>query len=330
MASNAAHKLLVANRGEIAVRIIRTAKRLGLKAVAIYTPSDALSPHVIQADQTIALPTADPPSSEATAYLSAASIISICKQHTVTLVHPGYGFLSENADFAAQVIDSGMVWLGPRPEVIRSMGVKHIARKMAEEAGLEIVPGSKNLVASEVEALEVAERCGYPVVLKATAGGGGMGIFVCKDSIELQESFRSTKDRAKGLFSNDGLFIEKYYVAAHHIEIQIFGNGLGEVVHMRERECSVQRRHQKVIEETPSPFCAANPGLRERMCSAAVALGQKIKYGSAGTVEFLVDDTTAKFYFLEMNTRIQVEHPITEQIHAGLDIVELMIKQGPR
>ncbi|KAF8808826.1 hypothetical protein BYT27DRAFT_6537908 [Phlegmacium glaucopus] len=326
-----AHKLLIANRGEIAARIIRTAKKLGLRTVAIYTPSDALSPHVVLADEAVPLPSNNDTvsaTSEANAYLKGLSIISICQTHSVTLVHPGYGFLSENAEFAKQVVDAGMTWLGPRPDVIHLMGMKHEARKVAIQAGLEVVPGSDGLVTTVNDAMAVANKVGFPVILKATAGGGGMGMVVCSNESELKDKFQTTKDRAKVLFGNDGVFVERYYKAARHIEIQVFGNGNGEVVHMRERECSVQRRHQKVIEETPSPFCVAHLGLRERMCDAAVKLAQLIKYGSAGTIEFLVDQETASFFFLEMNTRIQVEHPVTEEIHPGLDIVELMIKQG--
>ncbi|KAH9475545.1 Putative urea carboxylase [Psilocybe cubensis] len=327
------HKLLVANRGEIAVRILQTAKRLGLKTVAIYTHSDSLSPHVLQADESVPLEQPESTvtnagSSEAAAYLSITSIIQICIKHSVTLVHPGYGFLSENAKFAAEVINNGIIWLGPRPEIIRSMGLKHEALDIARNAGLKSVPGSGGLLASEEEALNIAAQCGYPVLLKATAGGGGMGMIVCRDAESLRTSFQVAKNRAKTLFHDDGIFLERYFDAARHIEIQVFGNGQGDVVHMRERECSAQRRHQKVIEESPSPFCLAHPGLREQMCDAAVSLAKSIKYNSAGTMEFLVDEETANFYFLEMNTRIQVEHPVTEQIHPGLDLVELMIKQG--
>lgn len=322
------HKLLIANRGEIAARIIRTAKKLGLRTVAIYTPSDALSPHTTLADEAVPLSLGTDTTSEANAYLNGLSIVSICQTHSVTLVHPGYGFLSENAKFAKQVVDAGMIWLGPRPDIIHIMGMKHEARKVAIEASLEVVPGSGGLVTTVDDAIAVANEVGFPVILKATAGGGGMGMVVCSHESELNDKFQTTKDRAKILFGNDGVFVEKYFQAARHIEIQVFGNGLGDVVHMRERECSVQRRHQKVIEETPSPFCVVHLGLRERMCHAAVRLAQSIKYGSAGTIEFLVDEDTASFFFLEMNTRIQVEHPITEEIHPGLDIVELMIKQG--
>ncbi|KAG2148952.1 allophanate hydrolase subunit 2-domain-containing protein [Suillus clintonianus] len=328
----ASHKLLVANRGEIAVRIIRTAQRLGIATLAIYTSSDALSPHVAIADESAYLQNSpsdqEQPGSESKLYLSSATIISICRQHQVTMVHPGYGFLSENEEFAFSVEAAGMIWLGPQPDVIRIMGLKHEARYLAAKAGLQLVPGSQGLVNTLDEALSIANTIGFPVILKATAGGGGMGLLVCRNGSDLSNSFISAQERATSLFQNGGVFIERYYPAARHIEIQVFGNGLGDVVHMGERECSVQRRHQKVVEETPSPFVTGHPGLREDMCDAAVKLCKAIKYASAGTVEFLVDDESGQFFFLEMNTRIQVEHAITEAIHPGLDLVEMMLAQG--
>ncbi|KAF5378073.1 hypothetical protein D9615_007510 [Tricholomella constricta] len=316
-------KLLVANRGEIAVRIIRTAKALGLPTLAIYTPSDTLSLHVTQADEAVALPReqgANAGEPESRGYLAAATIISICLENSVTLLHPGYGFLSENADFATLVIDAGITWLGPPPQVIRMMGLKHEARAAAVQAGVPVVPGSLALLQTVTDALQEANRIGFPIMLKATAGGGGMGMVVCENEGDIKAQFLSTRGRAKNLFSTDGVFLERYFPSARHIEVQVFGNGRGDIVHMGERECSVQRRHQKVIEESPN--------LKQRMCDAAVNLCRAIEYSSAGTVEFLVDDTTGEFYFLEMNTRIQVEHPVTEATHPGLDLVELMIKQG--
>ncbi|TFK35167.1 allophanate hydrolase subunit 2-domain-containing protein [Crucibulum laeve] len=323
-------KLLIANRGEIAVRIIRTAKQLSLRTIAIYTPSDASSPHVSLADEAVALPLPDNASgeSEAKAYLSPASILSICQEHHVTLVHPGYGFLSENAEFASLLSNAGITWLGPKAEIIKIMGMKHEARKVAVKAGLSVVPGSDGLVETVEYALKVARDIGFPVILKATAGGGGMGMVICRNEIELREKVSETQDRAEILFGNNGVFLERYFPKARHIEIQVFGNGEGDVVHMAERECSVQRRHQKVIEESPSPFFEDHPGLRERMSQGAVELCRLINYASAGTIEFIVDNKTGGFYFLEINTRIQVEHPITEATHPGLDLVRLMIQQG--
>ncbi|KAF8152533.1 AHS2-domain-containing protein [Crassisporium funariophilum] len=341
-----AHILLIANRGEIALRIILTARKLGLRTIAIYTPSDALSPHVSSASLAVPLPlhTTDPttcsatPVSEASAYLNIDAIIAICKAHAATLVHPGYGFLSENADFASRVLAAGMTFLGPSLSIIRAMGSKHEARLVALAAGLQVVPGSEGLVGHVDEAVRVARGSGW---------GWGMGMVVCRDEGELMSRFDDAKRRAKALFGDGGVFLERYYEAARHVEVQVFGNGRGDVVHMRQRECNVQRRHQKVIEESPSPFCEAHPGLRERMCDAAVRLCRGIQYGSAGTVEFLVDENTTDFFFLEMNTRIQVyrflsqsctptltilvfqvEHPVTEAIHPTLDIVHLMIAQG--
>lgn len=328
------HKLLVANRGEIAVRIIRTAQRLGIATVAIYTSSDALSPHVTIADEAVHLQSrasdqqVEQLVSESKLYLSSAIIISICMQYRVTMVHPGYGFLSENEEFALSVEAAGIIWLGPQPDIIRTMGLKHEARRLAADAGLQLVPGSQGLVNTLDEALSIAKTIGFPVILKATAGGGGMGLLVCRNDSDLSKCFISAQERATSLFHNGGVFIERYYPAARHIEIQVFGNGLGDVVHMGERECSIQRRHQKVVEETPSPFVASHSGLREDMCDAAVKLCKTIKYASAGTVEFLVDDESGVFFFLEMNTRIQVEHAITEAIHPGLDLVEMMLTQG--
>ncbi|KAG1748041.1 allophanate hydrolase subunit 2-domain-containing protein [Suillus lakei] len=320
------HKLLVANRGEIAVRIIRTAQRLGIATLAIYTSSDALSPHAAIADEAAHLQDRasdqEQLGSESKLYLSSAIIISICRTALC------YGFLSENEEFALSVEAAGMIWLGPQPDVIRIMGLKHEARRLAANAGLQLVPGSQGLVNTLDEALSIANMIGFPVILKATAGGGGMGLLVCRNGSDLSNCFISAQERATSLFHNGGVFIERYYPAARHIEIQVFGNGLGDVVHMGERECSVQRRHQKVVEETPSPFVTGHFGLREDMCDAAVKLCKTIKYASAGTVEFLVDDESGEFFFLEMNTRIQVEHAITEAIHPGLDLVEMMLAQG--
>ncbi|KAI0339186.1 urea carboxylase [Trametopsis cervina] len=323
------HKLLVANRGEIAVRILRTARRLLIPTVAIYTRTDATSPHVTAADMAIPLRADDPDqASNARGYLDIDAIVDICVTHGITLVHPGYGFLAENADFAAALVGKGIGWVGPRPDIIRGMGLKHQARAAAQRAGVPVVPGSGDAVLGDVEeAIRVAGEVGYPVLLKATAGGGGIGIAVCKSSEDIRAKFDATRERAASLFHDNGVFIERYFQAARHIEVQIFGNGQGHVIHMGERECSVQRRYQKVIEESPSPFLATFPDIRGRLCSAAVNLCKSMRYNSAGTVEFIVDDATGEFFFLEMNTRIQVEHTVTEMLHPSLDIVELMLTQ---
>ncbi|KAI0808367.1 urea carboxylase [Fomes fomentarius] len=326
MSNETAHKLLIANRGEIAVRILRTASRLKLRTVAIYADSDATAPHVVLADEAVELKLNT--GASARGYLDAEAIIAICKEHAVTLVHPGYGFLSENAPFAQMVADAGMTWLGPRPETITTMGLKHRARQLAQEVDVPVVPGCEGLLEEAEEAVAFADKVGYPIMLKSTAGGGGMGLVICNTPEEVRDKFLSTRARAQSLFHNDGLFVERYYPSARHVEVQVFGNGTGHAIHMGERECSVQRRHQKVIEESPSPFMLRHPGQWGKMCAAAVRLASHVQYESAGTVEFLVDDITGEFFFLEMNTRLQVEHPVTEQIHPGLDIVELMILQG--
>ncbi|KAF7341805.1 Urea carboxylase [Mycena sanguinolenta] len=303
------HKLLVANRGEIALRIIRTANSQGIKTVAIYTSSDALSPHVALADEALFLAPPTDGGPESQAYLAGPSIIALCKRNQVTMLHPGYGFLSENAVFAQAVLDAGIIWLGPTPSVIKTMGLKHLAREVAVEAGVVCVPGSAGLVTDE-------------------RGGGGMGMVICNDENALTNAFSKVTKRAEALFNFSGVFLERYFPSARHIEIQIFGNGMGDIVCMGERECSIQRRHQKIIEETPSPFLATRPQLRAAMCEAATRLAASVKYGSAGTVEFLVDNDTGDFFFLEMNTRIQVEHPVTEAVYPQLDLVGMMIQQG--
>ncbi|KAF7760920.1 hypothetical protein Agabi119p4_10329 [Agaricus bisporus var. burnettii] len=318
------HTLLIANRGEIALRIIRSAKKLALRTVSIYTPADATAPHVTLADTAVALPlSSGTNATEGTSYLNPEAILDICKSHNVTLVHPGYGFLSENAEFAEMVEKAGMGWLGPRGETIKLMGLKHLARDTVKSVGLGVVPGSDGLVEGNVE--DIVKKIGLPVIFKASAGGGGLGMVVCEKMEDIGSAFEGARSRAKTLFGNDGVFIERYIPRARHVEVQVFGDGEGNVIHLRERECSTQRRHQKVIEECPSPFLEEHPGLRERMCNAAVTLCRAIRYESAGTVEFLVDDASGAFYFLEMNTRIQVEHPITEVTHDDLDLIEMMI-----
>jgi urea carboxylase len=314
--------LLVANRGEIAVRIIRTAKASNIRTVAIYTQADAASIHVSTADEAVLLSGPD-----AKAYLDGDQIVEIAKTHKVNAVIPGYGFLSENTDFARQVADAGMVFCGPSPKCIEDFGIKHTARELAAKADVPIVPGTKGLVNSEDEAVEEAKKLGFPVMLKATAGGGGMGLLTCEDEKQVKESFKTVQSRGETLFKNAGLFIEKYFPSSHHIEVQVFGNGQGKAIHFGERECSIQRRHQKVIEECPSPFVTKHPELRKKLGDAAVRLAESIKYGSAGTIEYLVDDESADFFFLEMNTRLQVEHGITEMCY-NVDLVELMLKQA--
>ncbi|BGP50982.1 hypothetical protein JCM10450v2_006908 [Rhodotorula kratochvilovae] len=312
-----AHKLLIANRGEIAMRIMRSARDLGIPTVAVYMEADSSAPHALQADEAMLVP----------AYINQEALLEVCREKGVTMVHPGYGFLSENEDFAAKVEAAGLLWLGPTGSQIASMGLKHEARARAIAAKVPVLPGSE-LVATVAAALEQARRIGFPVMLKATGGGGGMGMSVCWSEKELEEKFDGTVGMTKTLFSNDGVFVEKFIPKARHIEVQVFGDGKGKVIHCGERECSVQRRQQKVLEEATSPFIDRHPEMREAMCSAAVRLCELIQYRSAGTVEFLVDDSTAEFYFLELNSRIQVEHAVTEMVRPGLDLVGLMIQLG--
>ncbi|PSK51622.1 Methylcrotonoyl-CoA carboxylase subunit alpha, mitochondrial [Elsinoe australis] len=314
--------VLIANRGEIAVRFAKTAKKLGVRTIAIYSNADAASLHVTAADDAILLP-----GSDSTAYTDSEAIIGLAQEHKADAIFPGYGFLSENADFARSVKGAGLAWIGPSPEAIEEFGVKHVARELAEKAGVPIVPGTKGLVVSEEDAVASSEKIGYPVMLKATGGGGGMGLITCNNPEEVKKGFQMVKSRGQTLFKNPGVFVEKYFPASHHVEVQVFGNGMGQAIHFGERECSIQRRHQKVIEECPSPFVEKHPGSRDKLCSAAVRLAESIKYGSAGTVETLVDDKTGDFFFLEMNTRLQVEHGITELCY-NVDLVELMIKQA--
>ncbi|KAL9577546.1 MAG: hypothetical protein Q9212_006297, partial [Teloschistes hypoglaucus] len=308
------------------------AQKLGIKTIAIYTEADAASSHVTDADVPILLSGGD----------SKGYTDVISKENNVNAIIPGYGFLSENADFARAVTAAGMAWVGPSPESIESFGLKHTARILAVKAGVPVVPGSDGLIASEEDAVNESERLGFPVMLKATAGGGGMGLATCNTVDEVKTSFATVKSRGETLFKNAGLFMERFYPDSHHIEVQVFGNGLGHAIHYGERECSIQRRHQKVIEECPSPFVTKHPGeyrglpledcltvsdVRERLCSAAVRLAESIKYGSAGTIEYLVDDDSGDFFFLEMNTRLQVEHGITELCY-DVDLVELMLRQA--
>lgn len=267
------------------------------------------------------------PGSNATAYTEEESILRIAAETGADAIIPGYGFLSENAHFARLIRDKGIAWVGPSPDSIEAFGIKHTARALAEEANVPIVPGTKGLVENEDVAAQEAERIGFPVMLKATGGGGGMGLITCNKAEEVREGFRMVQSRGETLFKNSGVFIEAFYPESHHIEVQIFGNGQGQAIHFGERECSIQRRHQKVVEECPSPFVERRPDLRAKLGDSAVRLAETIQYGSAGTVEYLVDDKTGDYFFLEMNTRLQVEHGITELCY-DVDLVELMLKQA--
>ncbi|KAI1336916.1 putative urea amidolyase [Xylariaceae sp. FL0016] len=314
--------VLVANRGEIACRIIRSAKKAGIRTVSVYTEPDLESQHVVAADTAYLL------SGEArSAYLDGSQIISIAKDQGAQAILPGYGFLSENAEFARMVAEAGLVFAGPSPEAIEIMGLKHTAREIAVGAGVPVVPGSRGLLQTSDDAISAATSLGFPVMLKATAGGGGMGLLVCQDEADVSKNFQMVQSRGNALFKNGGVFLERYYPDSRHIEVQVFGNGHGKAISIGERECSIQRRHQKVIEECPSPFIARYPDLRRNLTQHAVKLAETISYGSAGTVEYLVDDDTGDYFFLEMNTRLQVEHGVTEMCY-NVDLVLLMLRQA--
>jgi acetyl-CoA carboxylase, biotin carboxylase subunit len=307
--------VLVANRGEIARRIIRTAKLMGIRAVAVYSDADADLPYVGEADQAVRVGPAQP----AKSYLDAAAIIEAAAQTNAKAVHPGYGFLAENAGFARQVIAAGLTWVGPGPEAIEQMGDKIRARNLMEQAGVPVSPGSREPVTDIKAALAEGERIGYPVMVKAAAGGGGIGMGVAHNPADLNAAFDTARSRAERFFGSPEILLERYVQRARHVEVQILGLADGRVLALGERDCSVQRRHQKVAEETPSP--GVDHALREQMLAAAVRAGQAVGYQGAGTVECLVDTDAGSFVFLEMNTRLQVEHPVTELV-TGIDLVE--------
>ncbi|SDT16778.1 acetyl-CoA carboxylase, biotin carboxylase subunit [Brevibacterium siliguriense] len=307
--------LLVANRGEIARRIIRTAKRLGVHTIAIYDPVDVKLPFVAEADEAVALSGETPVKS----YLDGDAILKIAVEHGASAVHPGYGFLAESADFARSVTEAGLKWVGPSAEAIVKMGDKVESRRAVAEAGVPISGDAGAAQNCAAEAVAEAHRIGYPVMVKASAGGGGIGMAVAHDDEELRTAFENTRSMAARSFGNDRVFVECFIAAARHVEVQILGCEDGTIVELGERDCSTQRRHQKVIEESPAPNL--NPETRDRLIESAIAAAKSVNYVNAGTVEFLVDTTTGDFVFLEMNTRIQVEHPITELTH-GVDIVE--------
>jgi len=310
-------KILIANRGEIALRVIRAAREMGIASVAVHSTADSDAMHVRMADESICIGPA--PSSES--YLSKAAIISACEITGAQAVHPGYGFLSENAAFAQALEDHGITFIGPSAEHIRIMGDKITAKETAKSLGIPVVPGSDGGVPDFETARTVAAQIGYPVIIKATAGGGGRGMKVAKSEPELEVAFRTARSEAKAAFGNDEVYMEKYLQRPRHIEIQVFGDGKGKAVHLGERDCSLQRRHQKVFEEAPGPVIT--PEMRDsigRICADAVA---KINYIGAGTIEFLFED--GEFYFIEMNTRLQVEHPVTEYIF-DVDLVREQIR----
>jgi propionyl-CoA carboxylase alpha chain len=311
-------KILIANRGEIACRVIRTAHAMGIKTVAVYSEADIDARHVEIADEAVCI--GPPPSKES--YLVMDRIIEACKQTGAQAVHPGYGFLSENMEFSRRLEDEGIVFIGPKHYSIGAMGDKIASKKLARDARVNTIPGYNDPIEAPSHAVEIARKIGYPVMIKASAGGGGRGLRVAWNDTEAAEGFESCRAEAKNAFGDDRVFIEKFVEEPRHIEIQVLGDAHGNVVYLWERECSIQRRHQKVLEEAPSPFL--DDATRKAMGEQAVALARAVRYQSAGTVEFVVGKDRS-FYFLEMNTRLQVEHPVTEFI-TGLDLVELMIR----
>jgi acetyl-CoA carboxylase biotin carboxylase subunit len=313
--------LLVANRGEIARRIIRTARRLGIRAIAVHSDADAGLPFVDEADEAVELGPAAP----AESYRNASRILDAARRTGADAIHPGYGFLSENADFARQVEQAGLIWVGPSPEVIELMGDKINARNTVAATGMPVAPGTAEPVAGEAAAIDAASAIGYPLMVKASAGGGGMGMAVVHDEDGLRKQYVAVSGFAERMFGDPGILLERYYPDARHVEVQILGLADGTVVALGERNCSVQRRNQKLVEETPSP--GLDPELRENMLAAAVQAGKAVGYRNAGTVECLVhgEPGAQDFVFLEMNTRLQVEHPVTEKVW-GIDLVEQQLR----
>jgi acetyl-CoA carboxylase biotin carboxylase subunit len=311
-------KILVANRGEIALRIMRTIRKMGIKSVAVYSDADRHSPHVLFADEAVCL--GAPPSSQS--YLNADKIISFAKKLGVDAIHPGYGFLSENADFAQKVEDAGITFIGPTPGAMRIMGSKLAAKESVKKYKVPMVPGTDKAIEDVELAKKIADEIGYPVLIKASAGGGGKGMRIVENPGEMKEQMERAISEAKSSFGDGSVFIEKYVSSPRHIEVQVVADKFGNIIHGFERECSIQRRHQKVVEETPSAIIT--PELRSKIGEAAIMVAKSCNYTSLGTVEFLVDNKM-NFYFLEMNTRLQVEHPVSEMI-TGLDLVEEQIK----
>ena len=315
-------KILIANRGEIACRVIRTARKMGIKTVAVYSDADARAPHVLMADEAVHIGT----SPAAQSYLIAEKIIQACKDTGADAVHPGYGFLSERESFRKALDAEGIIFVGPPANAIAAMGDKIESKKLAMEAGVNVVPGYVGVIEDTEHAVRISNEIGYPVMMKASAGGGGKGMRLAYSEQDVREGFEATKREGLNSFGDDRVFIEKFIESPRHIEIQILGDQHGNIVYLNERECSIQRRHQKVVEEAPSPF--VSPEMRKKMGEQCVALARAVGYFSAGTVELIVsgaDKTGDGFYFLEMNTRLQVEHPVTEEI-TGLDLVEQMIR----
>jgi acetyl-CoA carboxylase, biotin carboxylase subunit len=311
-------KVLIANRGEIAVRIIRACKELNIETVAVYSEGDKEALHVRMADEAYCIgPTASKDS-----YLNFTNIMSVATLTGVDGIHPGYGFLAENADFAEICSECNIAFIGPTPDAINKMGTKDVARTTMKEAGVPIVPGSDGIIQDIEEGIQIAEKIGYPVIIKATAGGGGKGIRIARNEQELVKGINITQQEAATAFGNPGVYLEKFIEDFRHVEIQVLGDTFGNVIHLGERDCSIQRRLQKLLEETPSP--ALDPIKRDEMGQAAVKAAKAVDYTGAGTIEFIFDHNTGDFYFMEMNTRIQVEHPVTEMV-TGIDLIKEQI-----
>ncbi len=317
MAQGTIKKVLVANRGEIAVRIIQGLRDMGIASVAVYSDVDRTALHVLMADEAVAIG----PAPAAESYLVAERVIEAARTSGADAIHPGYGFLSENGPFSRAVEEAGLIFIGPRAETMEVMGDKLSARRRMIAANVPVVPGTQEAVSDPDEAVRIADEIGYPILLKASAGGGGKGMRIVRQADEMASALRRTMGEAGASFANDAVFIEKYVENPKHIEVQVLGDGRGEAIHVFERECSVQRRHQKVIEESPSP--SLTPELRARICEAAVQTARAVDYRGAGTVEFILSPD-GEFYFLEMNTRLQVEHPVTEMV-TGTDLLRAMI-----
>lgn len=311
-------KVLIANRGEIAVRIMRSCREMGIRTVAVFSEADRTSRHVMYADEAYLIG----PAIAANSYLNIEKIIEVAKEARADAIHPGYGFLSENATFARRCKEEGIIFIGPRPETIEMMGDKIEARKCMEKAGVPIVPGTEEPLQSVEEAIELCNKIGYPVMLKASMGGGGKGMRLIHNEGEVEEAYNMARSESLSSFGDNTVYLEKFVEEPHHIEFQILGDNHGNVIHLFDRECSIQRRHQKIVEESPSPFLT--PELREEMGRCAVRAAKAVNYSGAGTIEFLVDKHR-HFYFLEMNTRLQVEHPVTEEV-VGVDLVKEQIR----
>ena len=312
------HKVLIANRGEIAVRVMRSCREMGIRTVAVFSEADRTARHVFYADEACLIG----PAASRDSYLNIDKIIMAAKRHNVDAIHPGYGFLSENSEFARRCREEGFIFIGPDPETMDAMGDKISARKHMIAAGVPVVPGTEQPLQSVEEAKAICNRIGYPVMLKASMGGGGKGMRLIHCESEVEEAYNTARSESMSSFGDDTVYLEKFVEEPHHIEFQILGDNYGNAIHLFERECSIQRRNQKIVEETPSPFMT--PDLREKMGKAAVAAAKAVHYKGAGTIEFLVDKHR-NFYFLEMNTRLQVEHPITEEV-VGVDLVKEQIR----